>query len=581
LHDWLSNLTVHRVQGGKLQVKMRARVAKKRRKRKSDEMQDFIADSEDENFPSTPTGKNAILLTGPSGSGKTASVYAVAQQLGFEVFEIHPGMKRSARDIQERVGDMTQNHLVQHADTSSRRSSVSVDSCDASLPSLDVLPPSQQTMAAFMGIGKKGKGGSTKKPLGERNDGKEAKPKSQKQSLILLEEVDILFDEDKGFWSGVQSLISTSKRPVILTCNDISAVPVEDLDMFAVLSYEAPEPDLAVRHLQYMAAAEGHLLREEAVANLYLSKARDLRASATELNFWCQMTVGSQQGGLDWMVPHKEKMRVADQDGSVARIVSQDTFFSGLDLLPVELNDAVQVIEFSQDCLGISASDWVEDAFGLEAAGLAGLSALDDAFRFADARSALDLMDASAKPLLAGTMKQMSTSPSLATVRDDVVGLYMNRFKSATGHTTKTDVASALEPLMEDNRIGLPRAPSRKAPSIDTFAAQSLVVDVAPYVRAIVAQDQRLQFVREELDQSSQTNKRQRRTRASRAAVEGGDKSTTRRDKWFPESLDFAAVLGTGGNGWPQVRPDEVSCSPSADTPADTPASSTSMATES
>ena len=99
--------------------------------------------------------------------------------------------------------------------------------------------------------------------------------------------------------------------------------------------------------------------------------------------------------------------------------------------------------------------------------------------------------------------------------------------------------------------LGIP-----KGPQISTFDGSLSVIteDLAPYVRSIVAYDLRLEehrgLLSSLLSQPGQNSKKQRTTRASRAALEGGSKARTRRERWFPNNTNFDAVLQSGGQGW-------------------------------
>jgi hypothetical protein len=103
---------------------------------------------------------------------------------------------------------------------------------------------------------------------------------SFRQSVILLDEVDILFEEEGTFWPAVVSLIATSHRPVILTCNGTSSycrrhrydirlgysltrmsdperVPLAQLPLQAILQFEPPASHLAIPYLEAIAEHEG------------------------------------------------------------------------------------------------------------------------------------------------------------------------------------------------------------------------------------------------------------------------------------------------------------------------------------
>ena len=295
-------------------------------------------------FPSTsPNARkvtNAVLISGPHGCGKSAAAYAVAKELGFEVFEVNAGSRRNGKDILDRVGDMTRNHLVQRTKDSQMGMTIDTDHEDLSdAVEKDIESGRQGTMNTFFKAKpstrptqkskqKVTEAGST--TAGSDGPKKQSQPQQQKQSLILLEEVDILFDEDRQFWTTVFALLVQSKRPVIMTCNDESLVPLDELSLHAILRF-APAPEtLAIDYLLLLAANEGHLLRREALEALYRSKGSDLRASIMEVDFWCQMAVGDCKGGLDWMLERWPPGQDVNDRGETIRVASEDTYLTGM-----------------------------------------------------------------------------------------------------------------------------------------------------------------------------------------------------------------------------------------------------------
>ncbi|KAK5085234.1 hypothetical protein LTR05_004515 [Lithohypha guttulata] len=525
LHDWLRGLAVHNVKQGLNDTRQKSSTRRRKKPKKNGEIDDFIVDDEDEDIKKV---KNAILIVGPNGCGKTASVYAVAKQLGFEVFEIHAGMKRSQKDIFDRVGDMAQNHMVQGGHNASRDSSV--------LPDLDMSSSqedhNQPGVAAFFA-------GANKKPKTDSRSSAPMPAKEQKQSLILFEEVDQIFEEDRGYWSAVQSLIENSKRPVILTCNDPQSVPKNELDLHTTLFYEAPAPAVVAEYLVYIAAIEGHLIDKNAIKSLYCSKGYDLRATMMELEFWCQMTVGSERAGLDWYPKFTAK---PESTAVKLRTFSEGTFRQGLDLLPNTFDDVEDSIRFLDQCLDVPSNEYLE--MMLAKALHVDTTSIQQALETTELLSDAEMLDSSVRPILAAKMCR-SAMLNQAELRSFV-------FSKVATHNTldKENHASffaCLHPLSVERPI-FPPTQGRLAPSLDS--PQSIMAtDIAPYVRSITAFDYRLEQQRNELDSSQ--GKKSRTTRAARAAVEGGDKSTTRRDRWFPADLDMQAVLRTG-NGWPQ-----------------------------
>ncbi|KAI9770407.1 MAG: hypothetical protein M1840_003293 [Geoglossum simile] len=420
LRDWLRSLTVVSVDTGMVGVskaaaihrpkklpingKDKAKASKKRKKRNEDmdgfiissdeeanEM-DEITDPEDEEMSSgnwslskrtvvrvgdprasgTQTNKlaNAIVISGPHGCGKTAAVYAVAKELGFEVFEVNAGSRRSGKDVLEKVGEMTKNHLVHRANGGQADASANDNSTRAAAPQKDLETKKQGNVRSL--LKNKGQTASSRRPKQQSIEddlAEKRKQPQQKQSLILLEEIDLLFEEDKQFWATVISLIGQSKRPIIMTCNNESLVPLDTLSLHAILRFVPPPEDLAVDYCLLIAANEGHILRREALRGLYTTKNRDLRASIMEIDYWCQMGIGDRKSGLEWMIQRWPPGADVSENGEKLRVASKNTYVAGMGWLGREAcrandetvsDDEEEILVEAWDRWEIDVEDWHE-----------------------------------------------------------------------------------------------------------------------------------------------------------------------------------------------------------------------------
>lgn len=370
LRDWLKALMVQSVDTGsteteKLKKGLKAKGAKNKRRKRFD---GFIVSSDDEDYelnelsedeadwaPSGSRGimrktvlrpgglskdregdkiANTLVISGPHGCGKTAAVYAVANELGFEVFEINSCSRRSGKDILAKIGNMTKNHHVNQRQ--------STNAVDGQVPTADdetakeIKSGKQATMGAFFKL--KSAAPKPEKPAKGEEDQqqKEVKrdsPKTQRQSLILLEEADILYAEDKQFWTTVVELIAESKRPFVVTCNDETLIPLHTLRLHGIFRLSLPPRDLAIDRLLLIAANEGHVLTRHAVETLYDSRNSDLRAATMDLQYWCQIGVGDRRGGFDWFYLRWPKGIDLDENKEVVRVISENTYISGMNLL--------------------------------------------------------------------------------------------------------------------------------------------------------------------------------------------------------------------------------------------------------
>ncbi|XP_077474872.1 ATPase family AAA domain-containing protein 5 [Stigmatopora argus] len=303
-------------------------------------------DSKDEeSLPPEDFLCNTVLITGPTGIGKTSTVYACAQELGFKVFEVNASSQRSGRLILSQLKEATQSHQVDNNGVNANKpayfnsygtssctgkhgSSPRKVNCPRNVVSSPRKPPNSPraakgvglaptSLANFFKVGRPSK----KEPLSTKQDVQDAskkegdtkkekitvkspKPSATKEkneqskktatSLILFEEVDVIFEEDSGFLAAIKTFMSTTKRPVILTTSDPAFGTVFDGN-FEEIYFQRPSLLDVSNYLRLLCLAEDTRTDQRDVSTLLELNDCDIRQSLLQLQFWIRSGGGCQK----------------------------------------------------------------------------------------------------------------------------------------------------------------------------------------------------------------------------------------------------------------------------------------------
>lgn len=160
-------------------------------------------------------------------------------------------------------------------------------------------------------------------PKSDKEDSNPIENKS-KMCVLFVEDIDIVFDQDDGFINALTQLITTSKRPIILSTTDYDSVFVQKfLSQYEHTSFSPLSSYSLATWLQIVCLVEGLLVDQSDIGTLLEYNKGDIRKTLLQLQLWVQSGGEIVKNKLSIRIKHvisKSDEKLSKDDDNNVRI---------------------------------------------------------------------------------------------------------------------------------------------------------------------------------------------------------------------------------------------------------------------
>lgn len=251
-----------------------------------------------------------MIIHGPIGTGKSSAVYTAMKEIHGYIFEINTGQARSRKDIINTLKETSTTQLVYHDD----------------------------------------------------------KAKEFQKGVIFLEDCDVLLENDRNFWVAVTEILNISRRPIVITCSDLSSIPQNMIDFAAAndaivdLGKGQSKCGIVIEDYFWLCCLSQGLNVDKQIMKDLLGKTKnkdgfDLRKMMMECQMMCQRNLKKDPEGIlltyQGYKPENSEKVGDTNDTSLYSYVTKNEILSQADIISTNSCSSIEQEEPVNDFLSL------------------------------------------------------------------------------------------------------------------------------------------------------------------------------------------------------------------------------------